>query len=391
MSASVRWMLLPALWAAPLAAQTRFTLESSGGATRHQYADPGTALSLTPRLRWTAGAATLDAGFTYTRGAAMRWNAEGGARASVAAGLGDRAGLSVAAEGWWTAHRIGEGTGQLSLMSGLRLDRIAGAELYLEAGGGHASTTNGGRWFSVAGARGVWRVGSVELGGSLRHTRFTEQARRWGSSWTPVLHAPDTMPAAPDTLGVLRHYSDFGTTVAWSDGTTRLVLQIEQRFGQREFRSTAWHLEGTRRVASNLALFASTGQTLSALTAGLPARRYTALGVRWSPGTTPTGVRPGVRLRSMVRFERGPDARTRVALRAGDAGVVEVMGDFTEWLPVPLIAEGGGWWRLPSALRPGLYRLNVRTDGGLWRTPPGLPSELDDFGSRISLLVVPDG
>ena len=61
------------------------------------------------------------------------------------------------------------------------------------------------------------------------------------------------------------------------------------------------------------------------------------------------------------------------------------------WQPLMLIPEGGGWWRLPAPLRPGLYRFNLRTDGGLWRTPPGLPSEPDDFGSRIAVLVVPGG
>lgn len=391
MTAGFRWVLVPALWAAPLAAQARFSLETSGGATRHQYTDAGTAFSLTPRLRWTSGPALVDAGFTYTRGAAMRWNAEGGARASVGAGLGDRAGLSVAAEGWWTRHRIGQGTGQWALVSGLRLDRVAGAELAFEAGGGYASTTSGPRWFSVAAARSTWRLGPVELGGLLRHTRFTRGARRWGSSWTPVLNASDTMPPVPDTLGALRHYSDFGATVAWSDGRTRLVLQIEQRFGHREFRSTAWHLEGTRFVAPSLAVFASAGQTLSALTAGLPARRYTTLGVRWAPGPVPLIVRSGARSRPMVRFERGPAGGSLVAIRAGDAGVAEVMGDFTDWQPLMLIPEGGGWWRLPAPLRPGLYRFNLRTDGGLWRTPPGLPSEPDDFGSRIAVLVVPGG
>jgi hypothetical protein len=37
----------------------------------------------------------------------------------------------------------------------------------------------------------------------------------------------------------------------------------------------------------------------------------------------------------------------------------------------------------------GLYRIDVRVDGGAWTVPPGLAAVPDDFGGEVGLLVVP--
>ena len=75
-------------------------------------------------------------------------------------------------------------------------------------------------------------------------------------------------------------------------------------------------------------------------------------------------------------------------LRAPDARSVEIAGDFSEWAPLPLERVGDDWEaRLP--LEPGVYRLNLRLDGGPWVAPPGLPAERDGFGGEVGVLIVP--
>jgi hypothetical protein len=383
-SAGLGALLLLLLGASPGAAQGFFSLDLSGGATRHQFAEPGTALSLAPRFGWRGNGARLDAGFTYTRGATMQWNAEGGARAALQRPLGSKLLFAVAAGGWWTAHRIGEGTSLLDLRPSLRMATPGRGELVLEAGAGRSSTTSGGRWFGLLGARGRWLVGPFEVVGQVHHTRFNQGTMRWGSVW--LYPGSDTL-RGPDTLSTLRQYSDVGLSLGWMLKGTRLELAVEQRIGRQEFRATGWHLEASRPLGPSLGVFASGGQTLSALAAGLPARRYTALGIRWAPGrANPHRATPDNR--HTLRLEPQPDATTRVMVRAGDATSVDIMGDFTDWEPVALLPEGDGWWALPRALPRGLYRMNLRSDGGMWRVPPGLSSEADDFGGRVGVLLV---
>jgi hypothetical protein len=70
------------------------------------------------------------------------------------------------------------------------------------------------------------------------------------------------------------------------------------------------------------------------------------------------------------------------------AQTVELMGDFTDWRPVPMTRALNGTWVARVALSPGSHRVNVRMDAGPWRTPPGLPVAPDDFGGLVGLLVI---
>jgi len=378
------------LAAAPVTAQGRFLLDLSGGSTQHQFAEPGTTFSLAPRFLWRSSAARLDVGLTYTRGASYRWNAEGGLDGAVAQKLGGGFSAEVAASGWWTAHPVGQGTGQVTLMPALRMSRRS-VDLAVEAGQGYASTVTAGRWFGLLGARGRWFLGPVDVEGQVQRTQFTQRTLRWSSVWVPVAPGIDTLiGSTADTLDALREYSDLGLTVGWTVARTRISLGVQQRVGLREFRATAWHVEATRVLGSETALFASAGRTLSALTAGLPARRYMAMGLRWAPGGHHAGARaePEADGRSLRILRDGGGQTARILLKVPRAASVEVMGDFSNWEPLALSESGAGWWLLPMPLAPGLYRFNVRYDGGRWDTPPGLPSEDDEFNGRVGVLLI---
>jgi hypothetical protein len=65
-----------------------------------------------------------------------------------------------------------------------------------------------------------------------------------------------------------------------------------------------------------------------------------------------------------------------------------VMGDFTDWKATPLIPLSGGRWTLPTDLKPGVYHLNLRFDGGDWLVPAGAVAVDDGFGGRVGMVVV---
>jgi 1,4-alpha-glucan branching enzyme len=75
-------------------------------------------------------------------------------------------------------------------------------------------------------------------------------------------------------------------------------------------------------------------------------------------------------------------ARRLLRLYAPGAKRVEIMGEFTSWTPVSLQAKEGKGpeWTVALVIPAGVYRMNVRIDGGAWSVPIGVPAIADDFG-----------
>jgi len=104
------------------------------------------------------------------------------------------------------------------------------------------------------------------------------------------------------------------------------------------------------------------------------------------------------------RFGGGPDPLTRAAqsgplhagnpislrIRAPEAGIVAVVGDFNGWDPLihPLVARPDGWWTIDLSLPPGRYQYCFWVDGDL--VPPGDETVTvpDGFGGRNGVLEV---
>jgi len=77
----------------------------------------------------------------------------------------------------------------------------------------------------------------------------------------------------------------------------------------------------------------------------------------------------------------------KLVLVAPRAGVLELRGDFTDWQPIRPEEIAPGRWVHP--LGAGVYRLNVRSDGGDWTVPANLPAVPDEFtGAPVAVLVV---
>jgi hypothetical protein len=82
--------------------------------------------------------------------------------------------------------------------------------------------------------------------------------------------------------------------------------------------------------------------------------------------------------------------RVRFTLEA-QAGSVSLLGDFTDWEPVPMARSSSGVWHLERDLAPGVYRYGFLADGR-WYVPEGVSGLTDDgFGQKNLVLVVPEG
>lgn len=392
------------------AAQRWVILDAGAGSSRHQLGPAGSAVSVSPRVLWLGRLGYVDASGVYTRGTALGWNAEVLGSGGVLVRPLSRLTLDLGAEWVWTGHRHGKRTSEALLRPTARLE-LGKSELSVALAVGRAALSLGGevfrgssgfdpdtgsqapppadpkhsetRSFSRGTFDGVTRAGPFELRGRITRTRFGQRALRAGALWNPQDPSADTLFKYYVTT-----YDDALIGAGWSNRLLRLTATVEQRFGQREFRSRAWHLEGAASLTRDVTLFGATGRTLSRLTVDVPARGYATAGLRWTIGPRKASLPPEERrVPASFRVEREGD-RVRLAVRAIGLSRVEVMGDFTDWEPVLLTEEEPGWWALTRTLAPGLYRINVRYDGGPWLTPPGLPSEEDGFGGRAGVILV---
>ena len=67
---------------------------------------------------------------------------------------------------------------------------------------------------------------------------------------------------------------------------------------------------------------------------------------------------------------------------------MELLADFVDWVPVPLIRQPNGEWRGYYNVSAGLHRLNLRLDGREIAVPRNLARERDEFTGDVGLIVV---
>ena len=77
-----------------------------------------------------------------------------------------------------------------------------------------------------------------------------------------------------------------------------------------------------------------------------------------------------------------------VKVWAPGARAVELMADFVDWIPVPMVRQPNGEWRGYYRIAPGLHRLNVRIDGADLDTPLNWPVDKDEFLGTVALVLV---
>lgn len=194
-------------------------------------------------------------------------------------------------------------------------------------------------------------------------------------------------------------YTDLGTRAALALGRYEVGATLVRRWGRAALRSSAlrsvaWEVNAVWWVRPSVGLVASAGHSLPELSLALPGARYRSLGVRLALGARPRGG---------ARFGGGAPPATavaagaprlvlatphRLAIVGPSADRAEVMGDFTDWRPRPLVRAGEGRWALDGALSRGVHQLNVRFDGGEWVVPAGTVAVDDGFGGKVGIFVV---
>jgi hypothetical protein len=194
-------------------------------------------------------------------------------------------------------------------------------------------------------------------------------------------------------------YTDLGTRAALDFGRYEVGATLVRRWGSaalqsRALRSVAWEMNAVWWVRPSVGLVASVGHSLPELSLALPGARYRSLGVRLALGAPPRG---GARSRGGVPPVTTVAASAsrlvlatphRLAIVGPAADRAEVMGDFTDWQPLPLVRAGEGRWALDAALSRGVHHLNVRFDGGEWLVPAGTVAVDDGFGGTVGIFVV---
>jgi hypothetical protein len=155
-------------------------------------------------------------------------------------------------------------------------------------------------------------------------------------------------------------------------------------------RSTSawWQAEGTWWLADRWGIAGTVGRQPVDPVFDTPERNFLRLGIRAGLGgrrAATTWSAP--RQQSGFRSRRMSPALVEFTLAAPGAGQVEIMGDFTDWSPVPM-EQKGGMWRVRLPASPGLHRANIRWDGGAWRAPPATRVVQDEFGQQSGEFLV---
>lgn len=262
---------------------------------------------------------------------------------------------------------------------------------------------------------GVWsRFGPATLKGTVTSFFFTKVVDTLGSSsvnsaaavpmcaperLSPVDFAPAgahfALASASSACRRESRVTDVEGSVQWEHRLLEVTVAGGQRFGDRldvtpesrrwaSMRTAIW-------ITNKVAAVAGGGREPAQPTRGLPARSYGSLGLMLAYWPIPRGAVPVMTPASMVReFDLRPagTALQRITARIGGVETVEIMGDFTDWTPVPLVRRGRDHWELLVPMGPGIHHINLRIDGGTWIAPPGIPSIRDGFNGEVGVLVI---
>lgn len=366
--------LAATLAAASAGAQTRASLDAGASYVEYSGFLPSASFSLTPAFRASGERYHLLARGTWLRFESGNNSVQGllagslfvPATLKLVAELGTELGASQYQDFARFSHALGRARLQW------RSARTGGGWI----GGSLGSAASDSGRQTVAGlAAGVWLTGrdvSVAFTGTGTFTHDFSYA----DLETTIRHTRPGGLEAEATLSA-RAGDPFNDAGPFLEATLTFPL----------IPHTALVLAGGRYAADpvrgNVA-----GDYISAafrLTAPFRVRPPVTLAIPGDPTTEDTGTAVAALLE--VRSGRG-SARTLV-FRVTGATQVDIMADFTDWLPTPLQAAGADTWSLALPVTPGRHRLNLRLDGGPWIVPVGTMPIADDFQGMVGAVVIP--
>src|SRR4051812_17564402 len=125
---------------------------------------------------------------------------------------------------------------------------------------------------------------------------------------------------------------------------------------------------------------------------GIPARTFGSVGMMFASAWPKKASVPvtEMNLARIGFFEsKAVDVgMQKIVVRVARVESVDVMGDFSDWSPLTMVRRGRDLWELTVPLKPGRHQINIRTDGGKWVAPPGLPKVNDMFSGEVGVLIV---
>ena len=142
--------------------------------------------------------------------------------------------------------------------------------------------------------------------------------------------------------------------------------------------------EAAAWLTSYAAIVLAGGRSPQDVVRGVPRINYASASLRLSARPRAAIPRPAPH----VKGPRLTATRELIEVHVDSASAVELMADFTDWIPVAL-SRAGKSWRVERAVSPGLHRVMIRIDGGAWIAPANLSTSSDDLGGMVALLNVP--
>ncbi len=268
---------------------------------------------------------------------------------------------------------------------------------------------------------GAWGVtGHLALG----HLRFSSLESTLVPREVPIV--PDTQTPRPDTLATRTVFepqnvwrvlgvSTVQGGMSLQRGAYRLDATVVRRLAATSrpgdslssHRRTLFVVGGERRMTSRVAVVGEWSSRDPSLVTGsmsLHDARW-RLGFRIaSPTRSAVVVAPPRRVDdadasrlpsvvlhvdSILSEDRAGARLVRVLVRLPGARAVQVEGDLTGWTATSLVAERDGSFSGAFVAAGPIVRLRLRADGGAWTTPPGVPTQQDDFGDLVAVYVLP--
>lgn len=237
--------------------------------------------------------------------------------------------------------------------------------------------------------------------GDRWQTVLMGEARAWmrrGNTFT-------SLRTTPMQLGVGDLLVDHEGLLEWFTGRGIITATLGVRLGEAERGTRGWGgLTVTWPFLVDTWLTTSVGSYPADLIQNLPAGRYVSMALRLPNGRLPAMRRPppplppprprtpDLPVTARLALVTGPalDSTSirEVRVWAPGARVVELMADFVDWLPVPLIRQPNGEWRGYYQITPGLHRVNIRIDGLDIDAPVNWPTTKDEFQGTVALVLV---
>ena len=357
-----------------VAAQTTGTVDVGISTVRYDGFLASSAASLTPAVRWDSPRGMVSANGTYLRFESGRRSLQGLVIGSV-----------------FTPTR-GRWRGELSASAGASsYGDFASFWHAIAEARAHVLGDNRGAWVSGAG-------GGTSYGGPGRPVAAAAIGA-WARRAELTLLGSASRTFVGDTA-----YTDLVSTVRARRGS----IELEADFGARVWSHGGGHgvygeASATLPLGERTALVVAGGRYPTDPIRGSIAGRYLGAALRIRSGSPrslaardPRGPFEHERANdgsspAAVRLEITPDTGgvVRLSVRALDATLVELAGDFTDWQAVVLRRSPDGAWEVALPMSNGVHRVDVRIDGGAWIVPAGTTRVVDDFDGEVGIFVIP--